>query len=346
MRKHLSPLFSLLIAFSLFLGACTPAAPPTQEVPPTVTEMVAEPTDAPTPTNLPEPTTAPEPTATPADTTIEMVDGLGRTVTLSGPAQKIVSLAPSNTEILYGIGAGAQVVGRDTFSDYPAEAQNVPDIGGGFGELNLELIVSLEPDLVLAADIVSPENIQALEDLGLPVFALANPLTFDGLLGNLKIVGRLTGHETDAEALASQLAERIQTVQTTIAPASFQPIVFYQLDSTDPNAPWTAGPGNFIDTLITLAGGINVASDLSDPWVQISLEELVIRNPDVIIVGDFTWGGVTVADVSARSGWEGIKAVQNGQVFEFDDNLVSRPGPRLVDGLEQMAKLLHPELFK
>jgi iron complex transport system substrate-binding protein len=85
---------------------------------------------------------------------------------------------------------------------------------------------------------------------------------------------------------------------------------------------------------------------LSDPWVQISLEELITRNPDVIFVGDYTWGGVTAADVIARPGWEAINAVQNGQVFEFDDNLVSRPGPRMVDGLEQMAKLLHPELFK
>ena len=85
---------------------------------------------------------------------------------------------------------------------------------------------------------------------------------------------------------------------------------------------------------------------MDSAWVQISLEELITRNPDVIIVGDFTWGGVTAADVLARSGWEGIHAVVNGQVFEFDDNLVSRPGPRMVDGLEQMAKLLHPELFK
>jgi len=325
-KQHLFNLFRLLISLSILLGACAPAVQPTQEIQPS--EVVAEPTAAPT------------------DATIEMVDGLGRTVTLSVPAQRIVSIAPSNTEILYAIGAGAQVVGRDAFSDYPAETQSVADVGGGFGELNMELIVSLEPDLILSADIISAENIQALEDLGLPVFALANPLTYDDLLENLKIVGRLTGHVADAETLAANLGERIQTVQTTVAQSSFQPIVFYQLDSTDPAAPWTAGPGNFIDTLITMAGGVNVASDLADPWVQISLEELIARNPDVIIVGDYTWGGVTAADVSARSGWEGIKAIQNNQVFEFDDNLVSRPGPRMVDGLEQMAKLLHPELFK
>ena len=327
-KQHPFNLIRLLIALSLLLGACAPATQPTQEVKPTATEVVAE------------------PTATPVDTTIEMVDGLGRTVTLSGPAQRIVSIAPSNTEILYALGAAAQVVGRDTFSDYPAEAQSMADVGGGFGALNMELIISLEPDLVLSADIISSENIQALEDLGLPVFALANPLTYDDLLGNLKIVGRLTGHEIGAEAAASALAERIQTIEETVAIAETRPVVFYQLDSTDPAAPWTAGPGNFIDTLISMAGGTNVASDLSDPWVQISLEELITRNPDVIFVGDYTWGGVTAADVIARPGWEAINAVQNGQVFEFDDNLVSRPGPRMVDGLEQMAKLLHPELFK
>ncbi len=328
MKKHLFPLLSLLIPLLLLLGACTPAAEPTPEVQPTATEEMVEPTEV------------------PADTTIEIVDGLGRTVTLTGPAQRIVSIAPSNTEILYAIGAGSQVVGRDAFSDYPAEAQSVADVGGGFGELNMELIVSLEPDLILSADIISAENIQALTDLGLPVFALGNPLTYDDLLGNLILVGRLTGQETGAETLAAQLGERIQTVQTTVAQAESQPTVFYQLDSTDPAAPYTAGPGNFIDTLITEAGGLNVTGDMDSAWVQISLEELITRNPDVIIVGDFTWGGVTAADVLARSGWEGIKAVVNGQVFEFDDNLVSRPGPRMVDGLEQMAKLLHPELFK
>ena len=332
MKKHLSPLLSLLIPLLFLLGACAPAVTPTD-----------------TPTEVPTPTldvSAPTPTLAPPDDTIEMVDGLGRTVTLSGPAQRIVSIAPSNTEILYAIGAGSQVVGRDAFSDFPAEAQSVADVGGGFGELNMELIVSLEPDLILSADIISAENIQALTDLGLPVFALANPLTYEDLLGNLKLVGRLTGHETDAETLASQLAERIQTVRTAVAGAESKPTVFYQLDSTDPSAPYTAGPGNFIDTLITEAGGINVTGDMDSPWVQISLEELITRNPDVIIVGDFTWGGVTAADVLARSGWEGIKAIVDGQVFEFDDNLVSRPGPRMVDGLEQMAKLLHPDLFK
>ncbi|NJN43291.1 MAG: ABC transporter substrate-binding protein [Anaerolineae bacterium] len=178
---------------------------------------------------------------------------------------EIISLAPSNTEILYAIGAGDQIVGRDAFSDFPAEALDLPDIGGGWGELNTELILSLEPDLVLAADIIALEQIQSLQDLGLPVFTLANPLTFDDLLENLKIVGRLTGHEADAEGAANTLSERIQAVEETIAISSFHPIVFYQLDSTDPAAPWTAGPGNFVDTLITMAGGANVASDLTDP---------------------------------------------------------------------------------
>ena len=130
-----------------------------------------------------------------------------------------------------------------------------------------------------------------------------------------------------------------------IAGVAERPLVFYELDSTDVNAPYTAGPGTFIDTLISAAGGVNLGSKLSGSWVQISTEELIAQDPAIIVLGDYTWGGVTPEMVLARPGWEALSAVKNKRVFTFDDNLVSRPGPRMVDGLEAMAKLLHPELF-
>jgi iron complex transport system substrate-binding protein len=284
------------------------------------------------------------PTEPPAE--LVFTDGLDRRVILKQPAQKIVSLAPSNTEILFSVGAGEQVVGRDAFSDYPQEAQSLPDVGGGWGELNNELIVSLQPDLVLAAQINTAEQVKTLEDLGLTVYYLANPTDMVGLHANLREVARLTGWESNAEDLIAKLETRVAAIEEKIAPLSYHPLVFYELDSTDPNAPWTSGPGTFIDLLIGMAGGTNLGSSLEGEWVQISVEELISQNPDIILLGDYVWGGVQPEDVAARPGWEVIAAVEKQKVYPFDDNLVSRPGPRLVDGLEELARLLHPEIFE
>jgi iron complex transport system substrate-binding protein len=335
-HKPISFLISLTLAVGLLLGACTPKATP---IP---TEII--PTEAPavSPTEVLEPTPTEEPTPEP----IVLTDGLGRTVTLESPAQRVVSLAPSNTEILFAIGAGSQVVGRDRFSNYPEEALEVTDIGGGWGELDTETIVSLDPDLVLAASLTPPEQIQALEDLGLTVFALTNPADLEGMYANLLLVAQLTGHEAEAVDLIETLKARVAAVEEKVATVEDRPLVFYELDATDPNAPWTSGPGTFIDTLLTMAGAQNLGADLDDVWVQVSIEELVTKNPDFILLGDATWGGVTPEDVAARAGWDALDAVQNGHVFPFNDDLVSRPGPRLVDGLEALAELLHPDLFK
>jgi iron complex transport system substrate-binding protein len=275
---------------------------------------------------------------------LTFTDGLGREVMLAAPAQRIVSLAPSNTEILFAIGAGSQVVGRDELSDYPEEAKAVESIGSAFQNLNTELIVSLKSDLVLAAEINTPEQVKQLEDAGLTVYYLNNPTTLEGLYENLNIVAQLTGHEDEAAALVESLKARVAAVDEKIMPLSSRFSVFYELDSTDPAKPYTAGKGTFITLLIDRAGGYNIASEL-EGYPQMSLEEIVAADPAFIILGDSMWG-VTPEQVAARPGWENLSAVKNGNVFPFDDNLVSRPGPRLVDGLEALAKLLRPELFK
>lgn len=291
---------------------------------------------------------APQATPSPAveaPTALTFTDGLGREVTLNGPPQKIVSIAPSNTEILFAIGAGDQVIGRDQFSDYPEAAKNVTDIGSTtFEELNTELVVSLKPDLVLAAEINTPEQVKALEDLGVTVYYLNNPHTLEEMYSNLEIVAQLTGHETEAATLIESLKQRVAAVDEKITPISSRPSVFYELDSTDPAKPFTAGKGTFITLLIERAGGHNIAADL-EGYPQMSLEQIVAADPNLIILGDSMWG-VTPEAVASRPGWENLSAVKNGQVVPFEDNLVSRPGPRLVDGLEQFAKLLHPELFE
>ncbi len=321
-KFHFIPLILMVITLAVIASACgAPVSPATQ-----ATAVVTQVPSSPTPEQQ------------------TFTDGLNRQVTLEKPAQKIVSLAPSNTEILYALGAGSQVIGRDAFSDYPEEAKALADVGGGWGELNNELIVSLQPDLVLAAQINTAEQVKTLEDLGLTVYYLANPTDLDGLYTNLQTVAKLTGRQVEAEELVAGLKERVRAVEEKIAPLSYRPLVFYELDSTDPNAPYTSGPGTFIDILIDAAGAQNLGHELSSEWVQVSVEELIKRDPEYILLGDYVWGGVKPEDVAARPGWEAIRAVKEDKVLPFDDNLVSRPGPRLVDGLEELVRLLHPEL--
>jgi iron complex transport system substrate-binding protein len=321
LRKIL--LVTLLIAL---LGACAPQTTPTPA--PVATEVAA--TEVPT-------------DATVAGT-LTFTDGLGREITLDGPAQRILSLAPSNTEILFAIGAGDQVIGRDALSDYPEEAKSVTDIGSTFDALNTELIVSLNPDLVLMAEINNPEQAKQLEDLGLTVYYLKNPSTLEELYGNLEIVAQLTSHEQETASLIESLKARVAVVDEKIAPISSRFSVFYELDATDPAKPYTAGKGTFITQLIDRAGGYNIAADL-DGYPQMSLEQVVAADPAFIILGDARYG-VSPESIAQRPGWENLTAVKSGNVLTFNDDLVSRPGPRLVDALEELAKMLRPELFQ
>jgi iron complex transport system substrate-binding protein len=315
--KRLTFYVVLLTSLSLLLAACATAAP---TVVPTATAV---------PTAVPRPFT----------------DGLKRTVTLKTPATRIISLAPSNTEILFAIGAAGQVVGRDSFSDYPAEAKNLPDIGGSNGKYDLEKIATLKPDLVIASELNTPDQVKALEDLHITVYYLSNPPDLEGMYANLVIVGELTGRKAQADTLVAALRQRVKAVQDKISGVTSHPTIFYELDATDPSKPFTAGPTTFIDQMIQLAGGVNIAGSLSNPWPQLSLEEILLKNPDMILLGDAAYGN-SPEQVKQRAGWTDLKAVKDGHIQVFDDNLVSRPGPRLVDGLEILAKLIHPELFK
>lgn len=300
------------LATSVILGACSPplASPPTVSMPTSQPEGV----------------------------------GTDRPGTADQPAARIVSLAPSNTEILFAVGAGSQLVGRDSFSDYPPEALGVADVGGGFMVLNMEVIVSERPDIILASPLTPPEQLADLERVGLNVQVVPNPRTFEELYSNLEWVAQLTGHEAQGAALIAALRGRVEAVTSKVAGAARSPLVYYELDATDPNAPYTSGPGTFVQLLIESAGGVNFGAQMDSEWAQVSVESLLARQPDVIILGDYTYGGVTPDQVRARAGWDALSAVQQDQMYTFDDNLVSRPGPRLVDGLEAMARLLHPDL--
>ena len=285
------------------------------------------------------------PAGEPTAQAVKLTDGLGRQVALEAPSQKIVSLSPSITETLYAIGAGSQLIGRDEFSDYPAEAKDLPSVGGSFGDYNYEAIAALQPDLVLASEINTPEQVQALEALGLKIYYLSNPTDLESMYSMLGILAQLTGRQAETEALVASLRSRVQAVGKKLTGVTEQPLVFYELDASEPAKPWTAGAGTFLDLLITQAGGRNVGASMGSAWAQISQEELLVQNPQIILLGDAAYG-ITAESVAARPGWDALAAVQNSQIYAIDDNLVSRPGPRLVDGLEALAALLHPEVYK
>lgn len=286
------------------------------------------------------------PAAAPTSEPIVLTDALGNEIRLSAPAQRIISLAPSNTELLFAVGAGKQIVARDDFSNYPEEAGSLPSIGGSTGKLNLEEIAKLQPDLVLGSPLTAADVVESLKTITPNVFIVPNPTELDGLYTNLATVATLTGKTAETEKLVTDMRARAKTVQDKIAGAAAKPLVFYELDATDPAKPWTAGSGTFIDMLISLAGGQNLGGSLQGEYAQISQEELIVQNPEIIILGDSLYGGITPESVAARPGWESIAAVKNGKTLIFNDDLVSRPGPRMIDGLEELAKIIHPELFQ
>jgi iron complex transport system substrate-binding protein len=275
---------------------------------------------------------------------VTLKDGAGRSVTIASVPRRIISLAPSTTEIAFAIGAGDRVIAVDEFSDYPAEAQALPKISKSFTP-NYEQIVALKPDLVLAAGITAPDVIKKLEDLRLTVLVVgAVSTTFDSVMSDIALVGQATGAQDQAQVVVAAMQKKLSDVQAKIANAKTQPRVFWELDATDPAKPYTPGPGSFINDIITLAGGVNVAAKAQSPYPQLSAEEIIAADPEIIILSDAAYG-TTPESVAARPGWKVISAVKSNKVFPIDDNLVSRLGPRVVDGLEAAAKLIHPELF-
>lgn len=315
---------------ALLLAACAGAPSPT----PTVTPL---------PTLTPSPTVAPTATFTPVPFLV-ITDDFGRTVVLQARPQRIVTLAPSATEMVFAVGAGDRLVGRDELSDYPPEAKNVASIGNTYPTINTEVVVALRPDLILAPGVISPEQVKALEDLGLVVFHQRTPKDIEEIFEQIRTVGKLTGNSESAEKVVADLQARLRAIEEKVRQASARPKVFYELDATDPSKPWTAGPGSFIDRMITRAGGQNIGAALASEWGQLSLEELIRQDPDLIILGTANYGE-TPEKVRQRPGWNRLRAVREGRIYPIDADLISRPGPRIVDGLEALARIIHPELF-
>ncbi len=272
-------------------------------------------------------------------------DAAGRAIELDETPRRIASLGPSITEILFALGAGQRLVGRDRYSDFPPEARSVPSMGSTHPRLSPEPIVALEPDLILAAGSTSTADVWALARLGLTVYSVTEAARFEDVYENIRAIGRLTDREEASEELLRAMQSRVWNALARVHSVEKRPRVFYQLDPGDGDKPWTAGRGTLIDELLTLGGGRNVGRRGKDPYFQMSLEEIVVSDPQVIIIGsDGTTGRADI--LQDRPGWRGVSAVKEGAVFYLDKDLVVRPGPRIVEGLEQISRLLHPEVFR
>ena len=272
---------------------------------------------------------------------LTMTDDNKRTITLPKAPTKIVSLAPSNTEILFALGLNDKIVGVDQFSDYPEAAKAIKKIGG-FSDTNIEAVTALAPDLVLASlSIQSKAQIAALEKQNFTVLIL-NPSDLAGVVQDFKLVGQATNTNDKAQTLAADFQKRLDAVATKFKSASAKPTVYFELDPTL----YTVAPGSFVDDMIQKAGGQNIVTDASNPYPQLTQEVVVAKSPQVIFVGDDTSGTDTPDKIMARPGWNTIAAVKNKRVYAINADLTNRPGPRAVDGVEQVAKFLYPDLFK
>jgi iron complex transport system substrate-binding protein len=258
--------------------------------------------------------------------------------------QRIVSLAPSNTEILFALGLGDKVVGVTEYCNYPEAAKTKPKVGG-FSTVDIEKVVSLRPDLVLATQIHSKTIIPALEKLGLTVVALT-PSSLTGVLDSITLVGEITGQDKEASELVKDLSTRITAIadETQKLSTDQRPRVFY-VTWHDPLM--TAGTGTLSNDVISQAGGQNIASDITGDKT-IDLETVINRDPEVIIVsiGMGTGEDLPWQYIKSESRLKNTQALLTDRVYKIDGDLIHRPGPRIVEALEQMAQFIHPELFE
>ena len=271
---------------------------------------------------------------------VTVKDDVGRKITVYKEPQRIISTAPSVTEILFALGLNEKIVGVTTLCNYPEEAKTKEKIGT-FQSPNIEKILSLKPDIVIATGGVQRQTVEKLEQLGIPVF-VSYPRTMEEVIRSIYTIGHITGAEESAKKLAFDLKLRVAKVTSKVSKARVKPKVFFELW----NEPlMSAGPGSFIDDIIRKAGGINIAGSSKSAYPIFSLEQLVKEDPDVIIGAESSMGANPL-DVSKRPGWNTLKAVKNQKVFMINDDIVFRAGPRLVLALEIIARYLHPELFK
>ncbi|WP_339276713.1 ABC transporter substrate-binding protein [Paenibacillus sp. FSL W8-0426] len=273
---------------------------------------------------------------------LTVTDATGESFTFEKAPTKIVSVSPAETESLFALGLDEQIVGVSDFDDYPEAATTKPKMGG-VSKPNEESIIAADADLVVTGISMSEEAVKKLRDLGITIFK-TDPKSVDDVINNIETFGKITDRQAEAQKLAAQMKQDVADV--TEAVKSVKPEdkkkVYVEFSPG-----WTVGKGEFMDEIITLSGATNVASDMTG-WNEINEENIIAANPDVILYADDVVEDSKTLDqiIKARSGWDQITAVKNDQVIGLDANLLTRPGPRVTQGLKEVAKAVYPDLFQ
>lgn len=318
----------MLTAMLVIMAACGANNGNTNEGANTGTANTAAPSEQ--PSNSPA---AAEETVYP----VKVTDATGTELTFEKAPAKVVSIAPSETEVIYAIGAGDEVVGVDSNSNYPEEATSKAQVGDM--NTNIEAVVALNPDLVLASSSMNVDAIEQLRKLNITVLA-TDPLTYDETIAKIETIGKIMNKNSEAAGVAEHMRTVKQQVTDAVKDAP-KKLVYLEFSPG-----WTVGSGTFLDELLTIAGGTN-ASAAQAGWYEVSAEEIVKQNPAIILYPDL---GVDpnpiVSALNSRPGWDAIDAVKNKQMFAIGNDESSRVGPRLADSLLEIAKVLHPDIVK
>ncbi len=272
---------------------------------------------------------------------LKMRDEVGREVTFSFPPKKIVSLAPNITEILFALGLDEEIVGVSIHCNYPEKAKSRPRVGT-YLSVDFERIVNLRPDLIIATGAGNPKDVvERLEELGLQTYVVF-PKNFDGILQSIIHIGQAVDREKQASMIIQNMESRKERI-VRLTRRLNKPKVFFQIGE----APiFTVGKGSFGDNLINLAGGENIAGNEKEMYPRWGIEEILKRSPDVIIISSMNPKGDYDRVLKEWERWKVISAVRNRRIHLINSDLVDRPSPRIIEGLEEVARILHPEIFK
>ncbi|NEY71291.1 ABC transporter substrate-binding protein [Bacillus mesophilus] len=274
---------------------------------------------------------------------ITITDGVENEVTIEAKPEKIVSLIPSNTEIVYALDMGDALVGVSDFDNYPEEVATKEKIGGM--EFNVEKVISLQPDLVLAhgsSAFSSESGLEQLRNAGITVVVVPDATSFEATYESIHLIGKLTGTSVKAEEIVEDMKTRLAEIKEKASEVTEPATVWVEVSG--PPEIYTTGKGTFMHEMIEAINAKNAAGE-QEGWVMLTEEEIVALNPDVVVTTYGSFDPNAKANVLAREAWTEVPAIQNERVYDIQSDLVSRPGPRLIEGVEELAKAVYPEVF-
>lgn len=270
-------------------------------------------------------------------------DATGEEVTIEEKPERIVSLMPSNTETIFALGLGDEIVGVNDYDNYPAEVEEKEKVGGQ--EFNVEKVISLEPDLVIGESTmlgVAKESFDQLREAGITVAVTEESNSFEEVYNNIELLSKVTGSVDEGAKIIEEMKSKIEEITEKVSdiPEEEQPTVWFEIDPTL----YTGGQGTFMNEMIELLNAKNAVGDM-EGWFQFTEEKVVEINPDVIIVTYGYYIDDAEQEVYNREAWKEITAVKEERVYDVESDLVNRPGPRLTEGLEEFAKAIYPDVF-